>query len=1185
MSKLVEARWQDGGQYAIGMLRRLMRAGMGLLGVMVMAISGVSSAYALPNVTTTLTESSGYGRMVLHWPSNIPHHTEAITAGVLVVKFDKPFALDLNEFTRQMPNVVALARQDSDGKTLRIGLKYDYWLNARQAEDALYLDLLSPDWSGPPPPLPADVIARLKAKAELAAKAAAAEKAAKESGIIDPTAPVPDLSVRVARHDGITRLVFDWNQPVLYSLAQHDGSATITFDRMAKVALAQIRVNPPPFLKSISALERNGRLSVFMKLDSGMVVSDFREDLGIVLDIKPHHDVTDTDEAAEVTPQNAMALQPKQPDAAVVEEKPAAVDHAPKSIIPVAEPAADEATVPATDAAKQPVKSEAEAELREVPTLSPVADEDKTPILLKLTGSHTDNRSEIVFPWTVPTGATVFQRSSTLWVVFDRHASFDLTALDMPVLKGFGEPVIVDLDSTSAIAIPLTDPDMLVGAEETGMQWHIVVAHSLASTGRSIALTRNWSASGEGYVSADMVGTRKIIKFVDPRVHDTLMLATVRGSAQSMQASRSFIEFQALKTVQGLAILPLADDLNVAAAPDAIIISRPKGLALSADNSKGAAPSDYIGTGPSPAQMDFMAWRGKGDFIPNKQALMTRAVMAAPADEAVARIDYGRFLLAYGLAPEALVQFAMASKADLHLDNDPGFMALRGVAEVMAHRNVRAVADLSANSLDRDPHVAGWRGLAQVELGQMDKANKDFDFSGGLIETLDPAISQDLQLAATKAALVMKDVSSAHNHLGKLPASLENKRLQARSLVLRAQLLEALKKPQEAVNFYDRAIEVGDREGMVQARLGKALLLNQMGKLGDNEVIAELNRLRMMWRGDDLELRILTKLSEKYLASGKVIEALGAMRVATRRFPLSDEAQVLGAKMPEIFADYFIGPSSKELTGLQALSVYFEFQDLTPIGQRGDELIRNLAERLVSIDLLAQAEVLLKYQVEQRLYGSVAKAQVAARLASVYLLDNKPKDALLTLRSTMQNQLPQDLRDRRQLIEARALASLKQYELALDLLSEINGPKAEDLRAEVYWESQNWDAAGQATEAIAEATSAGHAATLALSDDVRFNVMRSAIAYSMGGNDKGLARLRAKFGARMASSVDGSAFAVVSDPIETSGVAFRQLAGRVASINMIERFVTSLKDDPISATVSKPDKAADAASAKGVAVN
>ncbi len=1170
MSKLVEARWQDEGRRAIGMSRRFMRAGMGLLCALVMALSATSSAYALPNVATTLTEFNGYGRMVLHWPVDMPHHTEAITAGVLVVKFDKPFALDLNEFVRQMPDVVALARQGSDGKTLRIGLKYDYWLNAQQAENSLYLDLLSADWSGPPPPLPADVVARLKAKADLAAKAAAADKAAKASGIIDPTAPVPDLSVRVARHDGITRLVFDWNQPVLYSLMQHDGSATITFDRTAKVALAQIRVNPPPFLKSISALERHGRLSVFMKLDSGVVVSDFREDLGIVLDIKPHRDVTDADQ------HEATALPPQQPDAGPKGEKTAAVDHAPKAIMPVAEPTADEAT----EVAEQPVKPEAEA-----PTVSPVADDAETPTLLKLIGSHTDNRSEIVFPWAVPTGAAVFQRSNTLWVVFDRHTKFDLTALDMSVLKGFGEPVVVSLDGASALAIPLTDPDMLVGAEETGTQWHIVVARSLARTGRSIALTRNWSASGEGYVSADMVGTRKIIKFVDPQVHDTLMLATARGLSQSMQGSRSFIEFQALKTVQGLAISPLADDLNVAAAPDAIIISRPKGLALSADNSEGAAPSDYVGAGPSPAEMDFAAWRGKGDFLPTKQALMVRAVMAAPADEATTRLDYGRFFLGYGLAPEALVQFAMASKADLHLDNDPGFKALRGVAEVMAHRNARAVADLSVSALDLDRYAAGWRGLTEVELGQMDKANKDFDFAGALIGELDPAISQDMQLAATKAALAMKDVSSAHNHLGKLPAKLANNRLQARSLVLRAQLLEALKKPQEALNFYDRAIEVDDREGMVQARLGKTLLLNNMGKLGNDKVIAELNRLRMMWRGDDLELRILVKLSEKDLAAGKAVDALEAMRVATRHFPLSDEAQVLGAKMPEIFADYFMGPASKELTGVQALSVYFEFQDLTPIGQRGDELIRNLAERLVSIDLLAQAEVLLKYQVEQRLYGSVAKAQVAARLASVYLLDNKPKEALQTLRSTIQNQLPQDLRDRRQLIEARALASLKHYELALDLLSEIEGSKAEDLRAEVYWESQNWDAAGQATEAIAEAASADHATTLALSDDVRFNVMRSAIAYSMGGNDKGLARLRTKFGTRMASSVDGSAFAVVSDPIETTGVAFRQLAGRVASINMIERFVTSLKDDPISATVPEPNKAAAAASAKGVAVN
>ncbi|MES1990653.1 MAG: tetratricopeptide repeat protein [Pseudomonadota bacterium] len=1172
-----------------------MSAGVAL----VLCLASVISAQAATKVSTTFSETGGYGRMVFNWPEAVPKYTAAISAGVLVIKFDKPFDVETEQFLRQMPDMVALARQDSDGKTLRLGLKFDYYLNVRQVENSLYVDLLPQSWSGAPPALPSDVVARLTAAAEAKAAAAAEAKKAKESGITDPSAPTPELSVRVAKHDGITRLVFDWNQPVLYSLAQQDGSATITFDRTARVALAQIRVNPPPFIKTLSAAEREGRLSIFIKTDSGIVVSDFREDLGVVLDFKPFKADEEAEAKAEqhvdAAPDKQDVPAPVKPEDHANAKKPASTGgNAPKSILPNAAAAAHEETksepAPVAQAAPAEAKKPEPVAKAPVPDNVPVATDAPppvaSPVLLKLAGYTTENRSEITFPWTQPTGAAVFVRSDMLWVVFDHASMLDLSGLELAHLRGFGQPMIFNVEGATAVAFPMTQPDMLVGVVEAGTEWRVSLAHSLASTGRSIVLSRNWSSTGEGYVSADLLGATKIIKLVDPQMRTALMVATARGATQALQASRSFIEFEALKSAQGVAIAAIADDVNVAAAPDAVIISRHNGLTLSADNGGRTRAPDGMESSASPAIMDFAAWRGTGDFISNRQTLLNRVVMASPTDEPAARMDYARFLMGYELAPEALTQLSLASKADFKIENDPAFRALRGVASVMAHRDAQAVADLTASSLDLDPYVAGWRGMALAELGQMDKANKDFDFTGTLIDNLDPPSMEKMHLAAATAALAMKDVNSANSHLGALPGMLSTNAEQAQSLFLRGQSLEQMKKPEEALIYYDRAIALGDREQMVRARLAKALLQNSRGKLKDEDLLAKLDRLRIMWRGDDLERRILTLSAERNLKAGKIVAALDAMRAASKYFPLSDEAQAMGAKMPEIFADYFIGQGSKDLTAVQALAFYYQFQDLTPIGQRGDELIRSLAERLVSIDLLEQAEVLLRYQVEQRLYGSVAKAQVAARLATVYLLDDKPKDALQILRSTMQNQLPADLRDKRQMIEARALASLKQYELALDLLTEIDGPQADDLRAEIYWESESWDAAGQANEAMAQAGSAGLAPDVALSDDTRFKVMRAAIAYSLGDNVTGLGRLREKFGARMATSVDASAFAVVSDPIETSGVAFRQLASRVAAVNMIEKFVDSFNGDNALGMQAQPAKLTEAEAAKAAsAVN
>src|SRR5260370_29149388 len=84
---------------------------------------------------------------------------------------------------------------------------------------------------------------------------------------------------------------------------------------------------------------------------------------------------------------------------------------------------------------------------------------------------------------------------------------------------------------------------------------------------------------------------------------------------------------------------------------------------------------------------------------------------------------------------------------------------------------------------------------------------------------------------------------------------------------------------------------------------------------------------------------------------------------------------------------------------VDALAMFSEFRELTPIGRRGDEMIRRLADRLAAVDLLDQAAELLQYQIDKRLEGA-ARAQVAAKLAMVYLTNRKPDRAIAALRTT-----------------------------------------------------------------------------------------------------------------------------------------------------------------------------------------
>ena len=56
------------------------------------------------------------------------------------------------------------------------------------------------------------------------------------------------------------------------------------------------------------------------------------------------------------------------------------------------------------------------------------------------------------------------------------------------------------------------------------------------------------------------------------------------------------------------------------------------------------------------------------------------------------------------------------------------------------------------------------------------------------------------------------------------------------------------------------------------------------------------------------------------------------------------------------FDSLFLAGKGDALPAIDALALFYDFRELTPIGRRGDEMIRRLADRLVSVDLLYQAE-------------------------------------------------------------------------------------------------------------------------------------------------------------------------------------------------------------------------------------
>jgi hypothetical protein len=324
------------------------------------------------------------------------------------------------------------------------------------------------------------------------------------------------------------------------------------------------------------------------------------------------------------------------------------------------------------------------------------------------------------------------------------------------------------------------------------------------------------------------------------------------------------------------------------------------------------------------------------------------------------------------------------------------------------------------------------------------------------------------------------------------------------------------------------------------------------GAISPAQAIDILERLRFRWRGDGLEMMTLRKLASLYFAGHQWREGLRTLRVATKNFEGNDAARAAQDDMRAAFVNLYLKGGADKLQPVEALALFWDNQDLTPIGADGDEMIRRMADRLVSVDLLGPAAQLLAYQIDKRLDTGLAKASVATRLAAVYLMDHKPEAAVETLHNSQVSGIPDDIGHQRLLLEARAFAALKQWDNAIDLIDVDNAPDTRQLRADIYWESGNWEVAGQKLEELLDTSWSDPAP---LNDNQRAQVLRMAVAYSLANDEAGIDRLRDRFAGKMAGTPDANAFAVLSQSIDLHGIAFRDAAARIASVDTLESFM------------------------------
>jgi tetratricopeptide (TPR) repeat protein len=325
--------------------------------------------------------------------------------------------------------------------------------------------------------------------------------------------------------------------------------------------------------------------------------------------------------------------------------------------------------------------------------------------------------------------------------------------------------------------------------------------------------------------------------------------------------------------------------------------------------------------------------------------------------------------------------------------------------------------------------------------------------------------------------------------------------------LVQARIIELQGHPDRALRIY-AAISTVRVESLSTAALLRATQVRlQTGKITPVQAATVFDGLRYRWRGNATELETIRALGQLYLAQGRYREALEALRSAGAKLPDLPEALQLQSDLAAAFRGLFLDGLADGLEPIQALALFYDFKELTPIGSDGDLMVRKLVRRLVDVDLLGQAAELLSYQADNRLDG-VPRAQVATDLAVIYLMDRKPEKAIQAINSSRTTILPTALNAERRLIEARAWAGVGRYDAALEIIGHDPSKEAQDLRGEITWKQKDWVKAGPVFE---KALGDRWRTPPPLSNEEEGKLLRAGVAYSLAGDDAALSRLNGQY--------------------------------------------------------------------------
>lgn len=1103
---------------------RARRALINPLLILMLGASLIASARA-DGVTAEATgyTDKGYGRLVLTFSQEIKTKVR-VENNIVIVDFGQPVNVAVNKLADRLPGYVQLVRRDPDMTAIRLALASKVTVNVMEASEKLFVDMLPEDWVGLPPGLPTEVVDELARRARVAEKQAMMNR----SGPRKVWAPV---KMRYALAPTFSRFSFEMSEPVKV-VSQRDGQEfRLTFDAPVKVDFGEVYAKLPASVVGLDADYQSDMTVVKLVLAPGAEPRSFQEDAAFVVDVIPAEkkEPVDIEAAAKMMQDAANVPAEPQPQPPAKQELAAVAPAAKSEPAPAVTPAASKAplTVPAAPAPRAEPRAEVTAPKSPAPQPAiAVKPANNEAVFVSVTRQN--STVAITFPFEEAVGGAMFRRGDWMFVVLDTERKIHLTELagdTSHVVKSFE---LTKLSGGQLVKLKI-DANRLTSLSTGDQGWTIQIGGAVANPSRPIPARRVFAGQNRAGIFIPLAAPGRAYDIKDPEIGDHLIVVTAMSPVRGLVRGQDFVDFDALPSVHGVALAPRADNLTVELSPEGVTVTRPEGLEVSnMESVLPSLPEKVRGAADTISALEPEIWQEerKAEYSDREMDLARRLAEAPITSRAEARIALARFYLANDLASNALGVLDAGSDGEAKFGSESSRALLHGLAELMMNRPSKAFQDLNNPVLSKSPQAALLRTATLSALTRWSEARDQFNAGRNAVATLPIEVQRIVLVEGMRVMVSASDFGAASDIRAQLDLIGIPPTLKPMVTLLSARLALGLGRADQAAADYAELAAGPESPAMAEARLRLVEMRMGRGGLDRPRAIEALETLSFVWRGDETEVETMRLLAKLYVGEARYRDAFNLLDAALLVRPESETTRAFHTEMAAIFEDLFLSDRASTVDPVESLAIYYDFSKLTPIGRRGDELIRRLADRLVSVDLLDQAAELLDYQVKYRLSG-VAKAQVAAKLAWVQLLNGKPANAIQALADTRIADIPQELREQRMLLEARALSELHRYNAALELAGGTDGAEADRLRGDILWAAKRWREAGEAYEKLLDTR---WQKPDPLDETERRDVLRAGIAYALGNETVGLARLRDRYAAKMPEGTERTALGIIAMP-------------------------------------------------------